>query len=172
MATRAGTRSSGTTRPRTRGWISLCCLQGGKYWGPFVEIAGRPELATDARFADHASLLANSPAARAVVQEIFAGRTLAEWRVVLEPFVGQWTVVQNTLDVMDDPQSVANGYMQDCTNVTGDAFRLVAPPIQYDSEPAPAHRAPGFNEHGDQILESIGLDWDAIIDLKVKGVVA
>jgi hypothetical protein len=26
-------------------------------------------------------------------------------------------------------------------------------------------------EHGDAILESLGLDWDTIIDLKVRGVV-
>ena len=34
-------------------------------------------------------------------------------------------------------------------------------------------RAPEFNEHGDEILtEMLGLDWDTVIDLKVKGVVA
>jgi crotonobetainyl-CoA:carnitine CoA-transferase CaiB-like acyl-CoA transferase len=32
-------------------------------------------------------------------------------------------------------------------------------------------RAPEFNEHGDQILSDLGLDWDAIVDLKVRGVV-
>ena len=34
-------------------------------------------------------------------------------------------------------------------------------------------KSPDFNEHGDQILtEQLGLDWDTVIDLKVKGVVA
>ncbi len=33
-------------------------------------------------------------------------------------------------------------------------------------------RAPEFNEHGDSILADIGLDEDAIIDLKIRGVVA
>lgn len=33
-------------------------------------------------------------------------------------------------------------------------------------------RAPELNEHGDAILGELGLDWDAIIDLKARGVVA
>ena len=34
-------------------------------------------------------------------------------------------------------------------------------------------KSPDFNEHGDEILtEMLGLDWDTVIDLKVKGVVA
>ena len=50
-------------------------------------------------------------------------------------------------------------------------FRLVAVPVQYDEEPATPRRAPEFNEHGDEILAELGLDWDAIVDLKVRGVV-
>jgi hypothetical protein len=50
--------------------------------------------------------------------------------------------------------------------------RLAAAPVQFDEEPPQPGRAPEFNEHGDAILESIGLDWDAIVDLKVRGVVA
>ena len=32
-------------------------------------------------------------------------------------------------------------------------------------------RAPEFNEHGDEILAELGLDGDAIIDMRVRGVV-
>jgi hypothetical protein len=45
--------------------------------------------------------------------------------------------------------------------------------VQFDEEPSPTRRAPDFNEHGDAILtDDLGMDWDSIIDLKVKGVVA
>jgi crotonobetainyl-CoA:carnitine CoA-transferase CaiB-like acyl-CoA transferase len=49
---------------------------------------------------------------------------------------------------------------------------LAAAPVQYDEQPAAPRRAPAFNEQGDAILSDLGLDWDAIVDLKVRGVVA
>jgi crotonobetainyl-CoA:carnitine CoA-transferase CaiB-like acyl-CoA transferase len=152
--------------------VMLTCLQAGKYWAPLCEIIGQPELATDPRFADHVSLLTNSREAVAILTDVFAQATVDEWRARLEPFIGQWTVVQHTLETVSDPQSVANGYMQDCQTAGGTPFKLVAAPVQYDEQPATPRRAPEFNEQGDDILGELGLDWDTIVDLKVRGVVA
>jgi crotonobetainyl-CoA:carnitine CoA-transferase CaiB-like acyl-CoA transferase len=152
--------------------LAITCLQAGKYWPELVAIVGRPELATDPRFADHASLLANCQEAVAVMTEVFESATIEEWRERLQDFTGQWTVVQDTLEAAADPQSVANGYIQECKTSAGVPFRLVAAPVQYGGEPAVPQRAPEFNEHGDEILAELGLDWDTIVDLKVKGVVA
>jgi crotonobetainyl-CoA:carnitine CoA-transferase CaiB-like acyl-CoA transferase len=153
-------------------WVALTCLQAGKYWAPLCEAIGRPELATDARFADHEALLAHGREAFDLLTEIFAGATVDHWRERLEPFIGQWTIVQTTLEAAVDVQTVANGYLQECLTTSGKPFQLVAVPVQYDREPAPAHRAPAFNEHGDEILAELGLDWDTVVDLKVRGVVA
>jgi crotonobetainyl-CoA:carnitine CoA-transferase CaiB-like acyl-CoA transferase len=51
-------------------------------------------------------------------------------------------------------------------------FKLATAPVQFGGEPSLAKRAPEFNEHGDAILEGLGYDWDTIVELKVKGVVA
>ena len=80
--------------------------------------------------------------------------------------------MQDTLEAAVDPQTVANGYVQECETAAGTPFQLVAAPVQYDEEPAAPGRAPEFNEHGDAILAELGLDWDTIVDLKVRGVVA
>jgi crotonobetainyl-CoA:carnitine CoA-transferase CaiB-like acyl-CoA transferase len=152
--------------------IALTCLQAGKYWAPLCDVIDRPDLITDPRFADHASLLANSGDAVAILVDVFAAATLDEWRERLQPFTGQWAVVQDTLEAAVDPQTVANGYVQDCETAAGVPFKLVAAPVQFDEEPAAPGRAPEFNEHGDAILTDLGLDWDTIVDLKVRGVVA
>ena len=152
--------------------LAFTCLQAGKYWPPMCDAIGRPELATDERFADHASLMANASEAIELLDAVFAGATLAEWRERLASFVGQWAVVQDTLEAAADPQTIANGYVQECRTAAGVPFRLVAAPVQFDEEPAPPERAPEFNEHGDDILGELGLDWDTIVDLKVRGIVA
>jgi crotonobetainyl-CoA:carnitine CoA-transferase CaiB-like acyl-CoA transferase len=154
------------------GFVALVCLQPGKYWAELCEIVGRPDLVTDERFADAAAIMANAAAGTDELAKAFAEHTSDEWRAKLEPFSGQWTMVQNTLEVAADPQTTANAYVQDYTTSDGTAFQLASPPIRFGDEAPTAKRAPEFNEHGDEILESIGLDWDAIVDLKVRGIVA
>lgn len=153
--------------------LAFTCLQAGKYWPQLCELIGRPELATDPRFADHASLLANSKEAGQLLTEVFAEATVDEWRKRLDTFTGQWTVLQDTLEAAADAQTVANGYVQECQTAAGVPFQLVAAPVQYDEKPVAPRRAPEFNEHGDEILtELLGFDWDSVVDLKVRGVVA
>ena len=152
-------------------FLCFTCLQAGKYWPPMCEVIDRPELATDPRFADHASLMAHNVEAIEVLRAAFAERTLDEWRVQLAGFVGQWAAVQDTLEAAADPQTVANGYVQECRTAAGVPFQLAAAPVQFDDAPATPQRAPEFNEHGDAILAELGLDWETIVDLKVRGVV-
>jgi crotonobetainyl-CoA:carnitine CoA-transferase CaiB-like acyl-CoA transferase len=151
--------------------LSFCCLQASRYWAELCQAVGRPELVIDPRFADHAGLTENSLEAQALLEVAFAERTVAEWRERLADFTGQWCVVQDTLECSVDPQSIANGYMQECETAGGTPFKLVAAPVQFGGVPAPVRRAPEFNEHGDAILEEVGIDWDTIVDLKVRSVV-
>jgi crotonobetainyl-CoA:carnitine CoA-transferase CaiB-like acyl-CoA transferase len=152
--------------------IALTCLQAGKYWPEMCDLIGRPECKDDERFADAQRIMANGADAVAVLEEAFASATLDEWRSRLDGFSGQWAAVQSTLEVATDPQTIANGYLVQNHTSNGTPYQLVAVPIQYDEAPAQSSRAPEFNEHGDAILESLGLDWDAIVDLKLRNVVA
>ena len=92
---------------------------------------------------------------------------------MLADFTGQWTVVQDTLQAAVDPQAVANGYVQECTTAAGRGLpaHRCAGAVRRGSRRSP-QRAPQFNEHGDAILAELGLDWDTVVDLKVRGVVA
>ena len=153
-------------------FLSFSCLQAAKYWPDMCKVVERPDLAADERFVDAAAIRENAEAGTQILREIFAERTLAEWRERLADFSGQWTVAQDTLEAAADPQTVANGYVQELQTAEGNAFKLVTAPVQFGGEAATSDRAPAFNEHGDAILTGLGLDWDAIVDLKVRGVVA
>jgi crotonobetainyl-CoA:carnitine CoA-transferase CaiB-like acyl-CoA transferase len=159
-------------RTKDERFLGINCLQAARYWAEFCQLIDRPEAATDARFADADGLRENAGAAADIVRGALAERTLDEWRERLEPFSGQWAVVQNTLEAAVDPQTEANGYVQECHTSDGTPFKLIAAPIQYDGVPAQPGRSPEFNEHGDAILGDLGIDWDTIVDLKVRGVVA
>jgi crotonobetainyl-CoA:carnitine CoA-transferase CaiB-like acyl-CoA transferase len=152
--------------------LSFCCLQAAKYWPGLCDVIERPELSSDPRFADAPSLQKNSGEAISLLATVFATRTAEAWRERLARFDGQWAMVQNTIEAAQDPQSVANGYIVECRTADGTPFQLAAAPVQYDEKPALSARAPGFHEHGDALLEELGFDWDAIVDLKARGVVA
>jgi len=153
-------------------WISLCMLQGFHYWPEICRILERPSWVDDPRFATVELLFENGQQAVDLIAEVMATATLAEWKVRLRDLKGQWSPVQDSLDIADDPMVVANDYLMETETQDGIPFKLVTTPVQFDEEPSPPHRAPGFNEHGDDILrEDLGLDEDAIIDLKIRGIV-
>ena len=161
----------GNFRTQDGRFLAFTCLQAIRYWPDMCRVIRRPELANDERFADHQSLADHGEQAAVLLREAFASAPLADWRVRLADFTGQWAVVQNTLEVVDDPQAIANGYVGECHTADGTPFRMVTAPVQFGGAPSAPLRAPEFNEHGDAILASIGYDDDQIIDLKVRGVV-
>jgi crotonobetainyl-CoA:carnitine CoA-transferase CaiB-like acyl-CoA transferase len=152
--------------------LAFCCFQAGKYWSEFCQVIGHLELATDPRFSSHESLVANFAPVVAVLKDVFRSATIGEWRERLASFTGQWTVVQDSLEAAADPQTVANGYTQECHTANGTPLRLITAPVQFDEAPAVTERAPEFNEHCYTILAGLGLSQDAILDLKVRGVIA
>lgn len=161
----------GTYRTKDRRYISMVMLESDRYWADLVTKVGRPELADDPRFVDSAARAAHTPECVAVLDEIFATRTLAEWKSDLAEIKGVWAPVQSASELLDDPQAVANGYVQSVTAGSGDRFRAVAAPLQFDEQAPELGRSPGHGEHTDEVLAELGLDTDAILDLKVAGAV-
>jgi crotonobetainyl-CoA:carnitine CoA-transferase CaiB-like acyl-CoA transferase len=154
-------------------FLAFSMLQGAHYWPEVCARLGLDEYATDSRFADTEALAANTADAYELVAAVVVQHTLAEWKVTLQGMKGQWAPLQDTLDLETDPQVVANGYLQALHTRTGKPYTLASTPVQFNGVPSPIGRAPDFNEHGDEILtEGLGIDWDTIIDWKVRGIVA
>jgi crotonobetainyl-CoA:carnitine CoA-transferase CaiB-like acyl-CoA transferase len=153
-------------------FLAFSCLQGFHYWPGACRAVGREDLITDPRFTSHELLAANAGEARKILAEVFAAAPLSEWRERLETFKGQWSFAQDSLEVVNDPQVEANGYMGETHTADGTAFQLVTTPVQFGGTPAPPKRAPEFNEHCEEILASIDYDTEGMVELKVEGVVA
>jgi len=152
-------------------FLSLIMLESDRYWGDLVTKIGRPELADDPRYADSAARAENCQECCRTLDEIFAGRTLEEWKPILMDVEGVWAPVQTADELLVDPQAIANGYLREVVSASGTTFHMVASPLQFDEEPPDLTRAPDHGEHTDQVLEELGLEMDAILDLKIKGAV-
>nr|WP_281061380.1 CoA transferase [Sphingobium sp. Sx8-8] len=152
-------------------YLALCMLQGQRYWPGFCAAIGEPQLATDPRFAEEEARSANLEACVAELDAVFSRQPLAEWkqRLALQP--GQWDVVQRPGELQDDPQVAANGYLQQVDYGEGHSLRMVSAPTQFDGRPLSPRPAPEKGAHNDEVLAELGYDEDAIIDLKVAGVV-
>jgi crotonobetainyl-CoA:carnitine CoA-transferase CaiB-like acyl-CoA transferase len=162
----------GTYPTRDGRFICLVMLQAWQYWPDFCEHIDRKDLLADPRFDTAEHLAANTAAAAQILRETMATRTLAEWSERFRTLAGQWAPVQNTTEVAADPQVRANGYLARAETRGGTSFELVASPVQFDEAPMPTRRGPEFNEHGDEILVSLGLSMDRILELKAAGAIA
>ncbi len=153
------------------GSLMLTMLQGHHYWADTVEHLGRPELATDPRFATPEAFSENAEAVREILSEIFATATSEEWLERLAPMKGQWGPFQTLTQIPNDPQVVANGYIRDVEVGDGTTFRLVANPVQFDETPPELQKGPEHAQHTEEILMDLGLEWERIEALKRSGAI-
>ncbi len=89
-------------------------------------------------------LTANAREAAAIVAEVFATATAAQWSTRLRDFRGQWALVQDTGDLAADPQVQANHYIIGARTASGTPFSLVATPVQFDGESAATRASAGI----------------------------
>lgn len=154
-------------------FVQLMMLQGERFWPEVCALVERPDMLTDERFSTGAARFENRVECIAELRKGFESRPLSEWRVRMAKLEGAWAVVQSPAEVIADPQVIANGYIRPVLAPDGETtFGLVANPVQYDETPPELTRSPDTGEHTDEILEKeLGLDWDAILQLKIDSIV-
>jgi crotonobetainyl-CoA:carnitine CoA-transferase CaiB-like acyl-CoA transferase len=155
---------------RDRRLIYFAGVQTEGHFENFCTVVGRKDLLDDPRFATSAARLANAPACIAVLDEVFAGRDLADWTDALKDLSTPWTIVQSAREAANDPQVQANNFVTAVDGPSG-SYPLVASPAQFDGVAPSLRPAPDHGEHTDDVLRELGRDWDEIVDLKTKGVV-
>jgi crotonobetainyl-CoA:carnitine CoA-transferase CaiB-like acyl-CoA transferase len=161
----------GMYRTKDGRFLSLVMLESDRYWGDLVALLGRPDLEKDPRFTDAKARAENAAACVGVLDELFAQKTLAEWKPILQNAKGVWAPVQNAAELLVDPQAIANGYVRDVEAKSGTMFQMIASPLQFDETAPDLTRAPDHGEHTDEVLGELGYDMDALLELKIKGAI-
>jgi crotonobetainyl-CoA:carnitine CoA-transferase CaiB-like acyl-CoA transferase len=151
--------------------VQLVMLQAVRFWPELLTALGRPDLAADERFATPEGIFEHRAEGTRLLDEIFATRTLAEWKEALADVKGVWSPVQQGLDLYEDVQVQANGYLADAETTQGTPFQLVSNPTHFDEQPNTVTRAPELGEHTDDVLRDLGFDDEAIIQLKIDNAI-
>jgi crotonobetainyl-CoA:carnitine CoA-transferase CaiB-like acyl-CoA transferase len=121
-----------------------------RLFAKLAAVLGRPEWATDARFATNAQRNANREALIPEIETIMLTRTKGEWLDRLEEAGVPCAPIHTLPEVLAQPQTAATGMIQ---KVPGLDLELMSLPIRFDGVRPPIRRhAPTLGEHNDEIL--------------------
>lgn len=150
-------------------WILIVAAQQ-KDWGGFIQAIGQPQLASDPRFADARKRLENSADLVKILDPMFASRPLAHWKKVLTEGRVIFGVVQNAVEIINDPQLEANEIVVPLEGTSNAKARTVSSPIEIRGFPKTKPRiAPGLGEHNAEVLKSLDFSAEAIAQLVQSG---
>jgi crotonobetainyl-CoA:carnitine CoA-transferase CaiB-like acyl-CoA transferase len=124
-----------------------------KFWDGLVRVTGRPELATDRRFATRLDRMKNYETLRAVLAEIFATRSRKEWLRALEDNDVPAAPLNTLAEVFEDPQVQHLGLRQSLDHPTEGTVALVAGGYRMSDTPLTIRTpAPELGQHNEELL--------------------
>ena len=149
-------------------WFIMALYNEQRQLRGFLAAIGREELANDPRFATDAARKQNARALVKVLDDVFATRTLAEWRTILDGVGVTFGIVGKVDEVLGDAQMVHSGALVPFAD--GDGLTVSAPfHIEGVAKIAP-QRAPSVGQHNDSVLAEAGYSTDQIGQLRALGV--
>ena len=158
---------TGSYRTGDGRFISLAVTNADVYWKEFCQVIGRPEIVADERFANMEIRQKHGEECVALLDEVFASKTFAEWCEAFAGFSGAWAPVQKPYDVYQDAQARANGFFTEI-ETPNRPLEVVSSPVTFDDFDGPRRMsaAPEVGQHTEEILLELGHSWEDITALK------
>jgi crotonobetainyl-CoA:carnitine CoA-transferase CaiB-like acyl-CoA transferase len=154
------------------GYLMLAVGNDRQFEG-FCGAAGRPELATDARFRTNAGRVANRALLIPEIDRLCRLKTTRQWLAVLAPIGVPCGPINNLAEVFDEPQVKHRKMRFDLPHPEGGSVPQVRNPILY-SRTALEYRDPPplLGEHTAEVLASqLGISASEFSSLRSSGVV-
>lgn len=145
------------------GEIILAVGNDGQF-AKFCEVAGRPELAHDERFAKNPDRVRNRQVLVPILAGIIVEKPMQWWSDALESVGVPCGAINNLAQVFDDPQVQHRAMKVRMPHPTAGTVSLIGSPIKMSETPVEYRNAPPLlGQHTDEILrDHLGLDPEAI----------
>jgi len=152
-------------------WLMLNMLDDVRHWPPLCRALGFDDLIEDPRFVDSDARRANADTLHALIVDRIGSKPLTELVAALAAEDTLFATMASPLEVIDDPQVIANGYL--AQHPTNPRARLATAPMQFDDQVTEVTRAaPTLGEHTDEVLAEIGISGADIDALRAEGAIA
>ena len=154
-----------------KGGYILLAVNNEKQFAALARALGRPDLLTDARFADWPSRIANDAALRAIIEGVLADDDAEAWEQRLTKGDVPCAKVRTLAEAVAHPQLASRGVLQTVDSPHGpltlvaNGFTLAHGSGRVDRAPVP----PGFD--ADQILGDAGYDAREIESLRASKII-
>jgi crotonobetainyl-CoA:carnitine CoA-transferase CaiB-like acyl-CoA transferase len=156
-----------TTRDAT---IAVACVSPGMQRA-FAAAIGIEDAGLGRGLSDREAADRHYEPLRRQAETILASRTTAEWKAIFDAKGIPAAGVKFAVEILDDPQALANGFVHDLAHPTVGPVRVLAPPLRLDGDgfaPAPATAA--FGSESRTILAGLGFTEDEVAGLLSGGV--
>jgi crotonobetainyl-CoA:carnitine CoA-transferase CaiB-like acyl-CoA transferase len=138
----------------------------------FCDVAGRPELARDERFARNAGRVRQRDTLVPLLAELMKTRTKADWLAALEAAKVPCGAINDLAEVFADPQVLAREMVVEVPHPLADSLRMVASPMKLSATPVDYRRAPPLlGQHTDEVLGEFGWTAQQIAAWREQGVI-
>ena len=139
----------------------------------FCEVAGRPELADDARFATNGKRVANRAELTRILSEIMGKRSMREWLDGLEAAGVPCGPINSLEQVFAEPQAVARGLRMELPHPTAGKVALTRSPMRFSETPVQHDTPPPtLGQHTEEVLKGLLKKSPSEIEkLRAEGIV-
>ncbi len=153
-------------------WLSIVMLQPDRYWSKFCKAIEREDLENDLKFKSFDLRKENRVSLFHILEEVFRSKPLVEWKSRFTEAGIPFAPMQNLLEVIQDPQAIANDFFFTVNHPNYGEMKLLANPVHLSEASNKLWKpAPELGQHTEEILLETGYTWEDITALKDEEVI-